>query len=278
MEVHMILAEHLATAIDELHLANRPIVLHASLRSFGASIDGGADTLLDALLKRGCTVMAPAFTEPQFGLPAPADMRPARNGIDYTAQPAGTALPEGPPYSVDCGQINPQLGVFPAALIGRVDAVRGRHPLNSFAAVGPQAAQLVDTQSPDDVYAPIRELADRDGAILLVGVGLNRMTALHLAEQRSGRRLFRRWARDEDGEVRMVEVGSCSEGFPQLEPVLSPLARTAIVGASRWCAYRARQVLSAATAAIAAHQDITRCPDPDCVLCPAAIAGGPAAP
>lgn len=274
----MILAEHLITAIDDLHLADRPVMLHTSLRSFGTAIDGGADALLDALLKRGCTAMAPAFTEPQFGLPAPTDMRPACNGLDYTALPSGIALPEGPAYSVDCGLINPHLGVFPAVLIGRVGAVRGRHPLNSFAAIGPQAAELVDTQSPNDVYGPIRELADRDGAILLVGVSLNRMTALHLAEQRSGRRLFRRWARDEDGMVRMVEVGSCSEGFPQLEPVLNPLARTAIVGASRWRAYPAQQLLADATAAIAAHQDITRCPNAGCVLCRDAIAGGPAAP
>lgn len=274
----MILAEHLITAIDDLRLTDRPVMLHTSLRSFGTAIDGGADTLLDTLLKRGCTVMAPAFTEPQFGLPAPADMRPARNGLDYADLSSGTALPEAPPYSVDCGLINLRLGVFPEVLIGRVGAVRGRHPLNSFAAVGPQAAELVDAQSPDDVYGPIRELADRDGVILLVGVNLNRMTALHLAEQRSGRRLFRRWARDEDGKVRMVEVGSCSEGFPQLEPVLSPLARTAIVGASRWRAYPTQQVLTAATAAIAANQDITRCPDTECVLCRDAIAGGPAAP
>jgi aminoglycoside 3-N-acetyltransferase len=278
MEVHMILAEHLITAIDDLHLADRPVMLHASLRSFGTAIDGGAGTLLDTLLKRGCTVMAPAFTEPQFGLPAPADMRPARNGLDYATVPSGTDLPDGPAYRVDCGLINPHLGVFPAVLIGYAGALRGEHPLNSFAAVGPQAAELIDAQSPDDVYGPIRELADRDGVILLIGVSLNRMTALHLAEQRSGRRLFRRWARDQGGEVRMVEVGSCSEGFPQLEPVLRPLAQTTIVGASHWRAYPAQQALAAATAAIAVHQDITRCPDAECVLCRDAIAGGPTAP
>lgn len=271
----MILAEHLIAAIDDLGLARRPVMLHASLRSFGAALDGGADTLLDTLLKRGCTVLAPTFTEPQFSLPAPADMRPARNGLDYAALPAAATAP-GPPYSVDCGLINPHLGVVPAVLVGRIDAVRGRHPLNSFAAVGPQATELIDVQTPDDVYAPIRELADRDGTILLVGVGLNRMTALHLAEQRSGRRLFRRWARGEDGEIRMVEVGSCSEGFPRLEPVLGPLARTTTVGASRWRAYPARQALAAATAAIAAHQDITHCADAGCLPCRDATAGGPA--
>lgn len=278
MEVRTLPAEHLIIAIDDLHLAGRPVMLHTSLRSFATPIDGGADTLLDALLKRGCTVMAPAFTEPQFGLPAPADMRPARNGLDYTAVPSPTAPTTAPIYSVDCGLINPHLGALPTVLIGRLGVVRGRHPLNSFAAIGPQAAELINTQSPDDVYGPIRELANRNGAILLVGVGLNRMTALHLAEQRSGRRLFRRWARGEDGEIRMVEVGSCSEGFPRLEPALDPLARTVTVGASLWRAYPALRTLTAATAAIAANQELTHCPDMGCVLCHDAIAGGPATP
>ena len=39
------------------------------------------------------------------------------------------------------------------------------------------------------------------------------MTAIHLAEQQSGRRLFLRWAKATDGQVSMFEVGSCSEGF-----------------------------------------------------------------
>ncbi|WP_061289594.1 AAC(3) family N-acetyltransferase [Herbidospora cretacea] len=267
----MLLAEHLGTALDSLRLEGRPVLLHTSLRSFGTTV--GADTLLDALLERGCTVMVPAFTEPQFSLPAPATMRPARNGLDYTAPPIPAS--EETAYSVDCGLINPHLGALPAVLVGRADAVRGRHPLNSFAAVGPQATELMNAQTPDDVYGPIRELAARDGTILLVGVGLNRMTALHLAEQWSGRRLFRRWARDENGEIRMVEVGSCSEGFPRLEAVLGPLARPATVAASHWRAYSAQQVLAAATAAITADQDITRCADTACLLCRDAIAGGP---
>src|SRR5580704_11500 len=68
--VTMILASHLAEAADELAPPDRPLMVHASLRSFAAPIAGGADTLLDVLLARGRTVMVPAFTEPQFGLAA----------------------------------------------------------------------------------------------------------------------------------------------------------------------------------------------------------------
>jgi hypothetical protein len=271
----MILAEHLHKAADELAPPDRPVMVHASLRSFGAPIVGGADALLDALLARNRTVLVPTFTEPQFELGAPAPLRPRRNGIDYARFPTAPNLPKGALYTVDCGLINPRLGVLPAALIHRAGVVRGAHPLNSFAAFGPLANKLISAQSPANVYGPIRELAAHDGLILLIGVGLNRMTALHLAEQQSGRRLFLRWARSTDNRVSMVEVGSCSEGFPRLEPALHPYARTAVVGSSRWRAYPAQQTLTAATAAITADQNITHCPDNDCLKCRDSIAGGP---
>jgi aminoglycoside 3-N-acetyltransferase len=270
----MILATHLATAAGELVPPDRPLMVHASLRSFVAPIAGGAGTMLDALLARGRTVMVPAFTEPQFGLTAPAALRPARNGIDYTTLPAEPP-PAGASYDAGCGLINPGLGVLPAALISRPGAVRGQHPLNSFAALGPLAGELIAAQNPADVYGPIRELAARGGLILLIGVGLNRMTALHLAEQQSGRRLLLRWARGADGGVSMFEVGSCSEGFPRLDPVLRPYARATVVGGSWWRAYPAQQTLAAAATAITEDQTITHCPRNDCLLCHDSIAGGP---
>jgi aminoglycoside N3'-acetyltransferase len=274
----LILAEQLSKAADDLVPPNRPVMLHASLRSFAAPIVGGADALLDALLARNRTVLVPTFTEPQFGLPAPATLRPMCNGIDYTTVPAAPTLPESSAYTVDCGLINPHLGVLPATLINRASAVRGAHPLNSFAALGPLADKLISVQSPADVYGPIRELAACEGLILLIGVGLNRMTALHLAEQQSGRRLFLRWARGADSQVSMFEVGSCSEGFPQLEPVLNPYARTAVVGGSRWQVYPARQTLAVATAAITADQHVTHCSDDHCLKCHDSVAGGPIGP
>ena len=274
-EQTMILAGHLAKAADELAPPDCPLMVHASLRSFAAPIAGGADTLLDVLLTRRRTVMVPAFTEPQFGLTAPAIVGPARNGIDYTTLPAAPPPPEGAPYAADCGLINPGLGVFPSVLISRAGAVRGGHPLNSFAALGPLADELIAAQNPVDVYGPIRQLAAHAGLILLIGVGLNRMTALHLAEQQSGRHLFLRWARGADGQPSMFEVGSCSEGFPQLEPALHPHVRTMVVGGSLWRAYPAKQTLAAATIAITEDQGITHCPDDDCLLCRDSIAGGP---
>ncbi|GGS21885.1 AAC(3) family N-acetyltransferase [Streptomyces aureoverticillatus] len=275
-----ITAEQLVATIDELALAQRSVMVHASLRSFGESVDGGADAVLDALLSRGCTILVPAFTAPEFAVVPPATMRPARNGIDYTALPdkVATRSETDACYTVDCRVINSRMGVLPARLLARGDVRRGLHPLNSFAAVGPKAAELVAAQTPTNVYGPVRTLADANGAILLLGVELNRMTALHLAEQSAGRRLPVRWARAADGRVIMVETGPCSKGFPRLEPWLRPLARSARVGGSRWSAYPAKETLAAAVAAMTADQTVTHCADRDCLACRDSVAGGPIGP
>src|SRR3712207_8628402 len=44
------------------------------------------------------------------------------------------------------------------------------------------------------------------------------------AERRAGRKPFRRWARDANGEPITVETGGCSRGFTNLGPTLAPLA------------------------------------------------------
>lgn len=266
-------AERLIRAIDELTPSERPVMVHASLRSFGEWIEGGAETLLDALLSGRRTVLVPSFSESHFDAVPPADMRLARNGIDYGGFTGGSR--EGPEYTVTCGLIDSSMGTLPASLMARPGARRGRHPLDSFAALGPQAAELVAGQSTTDVYAPLRALAECDGTVLLMGVGLNRMTALHLAEQESGRRLFVRWTRGKPGQVRMVETGSCSEGFPRLEPYLRPYASAGIVGRSQWTSYPAKGTIAAASAAISADPSLTHCSDEDCIRCRDSIAGGP---
>ncbi|GAA2411708.1 hypothetical protein GCM10010420_45900 [Streptomyces glaucosporus] len=269
-----ITAQHLADAVDTLVPEGGPVMVHSSLRSFGEPVPGGADAVLDALLSRGRTVLVPSFSHSHCGVWAPAGMRPERNGVLYSDDPGGP-VPSGVPYTTDCGLIDAGMGVLPAALIARGDAHRGDHPVGSFAAVGPLAAELTGAQSPADVYAPLRALAERDGTVLLLGVGLNRMTSLHLAEQMAGRRLFLRCGRLADGRTALVEAGGCSEGFPRLEPVLRPYARTASVGASRWTAHSVARALAAASAAVAADPEATRCADPGCLRCRDAAAGGP---
>jgi aminoglycoside 3-N-acetyltransferase len=69
----------------------------------------------------------------------------------------------------------------------RPAAVRSAHPQSSFAAYGPSAASLMATHDLDchlGERSPLAALYDANASILLLGVGFDRCTALHLAEHR----------------------------------------------------------------------------------------------
>jgi aminoglycoside 3-N-acetyltransferase len=109
---------------------------------------------------------------------------------------------------------------------------------------------------------------------VLIGVGLTRMTLIHLAEKRSGRNPFPRWANGADGVPMMVEAGSCSEGFLKLEPALAPVTKERRVRDSRWQILPAKAAMNIATHAIRRNQRITHCGQ-RCDRCDDAVRGGP---
>jgi aminoglycoside 3-N-acetyltransferase len=261
--------EALRAGIRELGLAEQTVCVHSSLRSFG-SVEGGPDAVVDAFLAEGCTLVVPTFSGTIFGLAPVEGMRAERNGKDYDLEHPSPGA--GRVFTPESNEVGSSMGAIPVAVLARPGRVRGANPLSSFTAVGPRADPVAE-QRPLDVYAPLRILAARDGYVLLIGVGLDRMTLLHAAEERAGRALFRRWANGPDGRPMEVEIGGDSAGFPKLEPVLAPLARETRVGESRWRAFPARATLAAAADAIRADPAITHC-DADCLLCDDAVAGG----
>jgi aminoglycoside 3-N-acetyltransferase len=240
-------------------------------------VDGGALALLEGLLLERCTVVVPTFTY-FFEIGPPPGPQPIRNGYDPTEtvstmpgpkwifNPAGTELS------------GVYMGAVPAAVLAHPDHTRGNHPLNSFSAVGPLALQMVGSQTPKNVYAPLLALAEAGGSVVLMGVGLERMTLLHLAEQQAGRNLFIRWANGPDGQPVAVRVGSCSDGFGRFASVLAPIKRTRQVGQSAWQVYPARAVVDLTRAAILQNPQITHCADPTCRRCDDAVQGGPLLP
>lgn len=247
---------------------------HSSLRSFGR-VEGGAPTVVQAFIDEGCTLLVPTFSS-AFEITPPAHLRFERNGWDYELPHASTRERTEEIYTNDSTEIDRgDMGAIPAAVVSWPGRVRGRHPTDSFSAVGERAPELVSGQSASDVYAPLKALAYEGGYVLLMGVGLERMTLLHLAEKESGRELFRRWAKDEQGRPSVVEAGGCSEGFGRLEPYLSSITRTAVVGQSSWKILPAADTVALAAAAIRARPQITHCGVADCERCKDAVAGGP---
>lgn len=260
--------EDIRNATKAAGLSGLPLCVHSSLRSFG-EVDGGARTIIDGLLAEGCTVVVPTFVD-EFEIFPPPELQLERNGWDYRND-YGLPAVTGESYTPASNAVNQWMGAIPKAVLSMPERVRGNHPLNPFAAVGPLAGELILGQAGDDVYAPLEAMERLGGSVVLMGVGLDRMTAIHLAEQRAGRRLFRRWANGPVG----VDIGSCSNGFPNLYAALHPLEQVALVGASRWRIYPLLETVDLARRVIMDDPEITRCANPDCPVCPDAIAGGP---
>ncbi len=246
--------------------------LHSSLSSFG-HVSGGPATVVDAFLDDGGTLLVPTFSWEAYAVtPPPPGLRPARNGTDYDALPTKDTLRVFSPTDDD---VDTAMGAIPAEVLKRHGRRRGSHPLCSFAAVGPDASPLVEPQTPTEVFAPLEVLARHGGYVVLAGVGLDRMTLLHQAEQVAGRTLFRRWARVVGGDVSMVSVGGCSDGFGRLDGELRSIEKRVRVGRSTWRIFPARAAVEVAAAAIERDPTMTSCGAPGCQRCTDAVVGGP---
>lgn len=269
----MVTQEDIQNALRTLGLSDLPVGVHASLSSFGC-VEGGATTVKKGFLAEGNTLLVPTFSY-QFAVPPPDQRWPERNGWDYesyvqSANGAGRIFtPESNELALE------EMGAIPAAVLADRARVRGYQPLSSFTAIGPQARKLIKNQSPMDVFAPLNALADAGGWILLIGVGLDKLTLIHAAEEIANRQPFIRWANALDGEKQMVRLGGCANGFPRLSEVLDPLVKVCRVGESTWKAYPAKKTLAVAAQEIRRNPQITHCANANCQRCHDAILGGP---
>lgn len=262
----------LQNAIRILGLPGQAVCVHSSLRSFGRVV-GGAQTVVQAFLDEGCTLLVPTFSY-TFAIAPPPELQVRRNGWDYNYF-YGPRAEHGEIYTPATLELDDDMGAIPAAVLHHPAHLRGDHALNSFSAVGPLAEELIAGQRALDVYAPLRVLAAASGYVLLMGVALDKMTLLHHAEQVAGRMPFRRWANDRQGQPQMVEAGSCSDGFGQFAPILAAWQRDLVVGKSLWHLFPAPQTLQAAAEAIRANPQLTYCGRADCERCHDAMLGGP---
>ncbi|MDP9176764.1 MAG: AAC(3) family N-acetyltransferase [Gemmatimonadota bacterium] len=260
-------------ALQSVGLSGRPLCVHSSLRSFG-NVEGGAPTAVQSLLAEGCTILVPTFSSTAYEVwPDPPDTI-ERNGVPRNSQRRVPARAGGA-FSPDVNDSDGEMGAIPAAVLAMPERVRGNHPLDSFSAVGPLAHELVDAQSWSSVFAPLEALIAAEGAVVLMGVGLDRLTLLHLAEYRAGRSPFVRWATRADGSIMRVRLGGCSDGFPRLAPALAAVTEQKRVGDSRWSVLPAAEAVEIATEAIRANPEITHCANPACDRCNDAVLGGP---
>ena len=146
--------------------------VHSSLRSFGY-VDGGADAVIDALLetfgKEGTIVM------PTHSANLSKDQRTPEEialGVSWLLKIL--------PYDPEKTRVT--TGIIPETFRKRHGVIRSRHPDQSIAAKGPKAKEITGAGDGRSL-AGWKVLCELDGYILLIGVGLERCTAMHLAEK-----------------------------------------------------------------------------------------------
>jgi len=140
------------------------VLVHSSLSSLGY-VEGGADTVIDALLEAvgaDGTVLVPTLTGSEV-LDA---------GHPPVYDPVGTPC---------------WTGRIPETFRQRPDAVRSLHPTHSVAAIGARARELTagheHSLTPCGPDSPYGRLAHSGGYILLLGVGHEVNTTYHLVEE-----------------------------------------------------------------------------------------------
>ena len=138
--------------------------VHSSLSSFGY-VEGGADTVVDALLETvGAegNIVAPTYSN---------------NNEDIERTPEEIELGVTWKYRVlpyDPKRDSCWTGAIPDTFWRRAEAFRGSNPTHSLAAIGPRAKELCQGWN---------KLLDIDGYILLLGVTLGCCSSMHLAEE-----------------------------------------------------------------------------------------------
>ncbi|MGP3928525.1 aminoglycoside N(3)-acetyltransferase [Nonomuraea sp. KM88] len=180
------------------------LLVHSSLRSIG-HVEGGAGAVVSALrgaLGPGGTLVVPTGTSANSDTSA-----------HHRATIAGMSPDEVAAYRARMPPYDP--ATTPTDAMGRIpehvrtlrEALRSAHPQTSFAAVGPQAGEIIDGHARDCLLgerSPLARLYDTGATVLLLGVGYDRCTAFHLAEYRYTRRPPRRTYRAvvDDGDGR----------------------------------------------------------------------------
>lgn len=264
--------EAIASGLARLGLDKRSsVVVHASLRSFG-HVDGGAGTVVAALRRVCGTVLMMAGSGDLTRVLAPPGLVRPNNAYWNAAswQEFDDLVQAATPYWPDL-PVSPWLGAVAEALRTTPGAMRGPHPLISFAAVGERATDLIGHERLDFPLGSLDRLAELDGEVLLLGVGHSSNTTIHLAEQRLGMGRFYRYARDGSGLwLELPNVSGESHRFDRIEPLLAERTTETMIGQCRARRIRVRDILDVATQVIVADPTALLCDDPGC-RCGAAL-------
>ena len=183
MERKIVLKQDIMEALNEVGIEHgQNIMVHTSLSSLGF-VCGGAQMVIEALLE--CvgtegTVMMPTQSwknlDPEAGV--------------HWEEPKEwwqTIRDNWPAYDKDITPTN-TMGAVAEMFRQWPGTLRSDHPARSVAAHGKNARYLTENHDLSNIFgegSPIGKLYEMDGYVLLIGVGYDKNTSLHLADVRA---------------------------------------------------------------------------------------------
>jgi aminoglycoside 3-N-acetyltransferase len=268
----MLLQGELERSLKELGLGDGMDVLaHVSMRSIGP-IEGGADTLIAAIMNTvgpQATLIAPTFT-PQLRDPAEWRFPPE---LPEQLEQMRNATSRFDPVTTPAGQ--PSAGVFAEQLRLLPGSCRSNHPTHSFAAFGRSAQQYTDGTPyhfPLGSESVPARLHNKDGRVLLIGVTMDVNISLHLAEVWANVPYIHRSARIKNsaGEYSVMRGSvECQDGFWKIEPLLrqARLIKRGTIGNATALLMRQTEQISMAIAMLQGKSDSLLCDSEECRFC-----------
>jgi aminoglycoside 3-N-acetyltransferase len=214
----------LLLGLRDLRLGEAPVIVHASLKSFG-QVEDGAQTVVSALAAVFPTVLVPTFTYKTMLTPLAG---PENNAITYGSGESQNRMAE---FFTPRMPADPLMGIIPETFRKHPRAKRSSHPILSFAGIN--AGKLLEAQWLEDPLGPLGVLEKQGGWVLLLGVNHTVNTSIHYAEKLAGRRQFVRWALTPKGVVECPGFPGCSAGFQAIAPEMEKFARKVQIGKAK---------------------------------------------
>lgn len=183
MEGKMVLKQDILEALEQVGVCKGQVLMvHTSLSSLGY-VCGGAQVVIEALLEavgREGTIMMPTQSW--------KNLDPA-TGVHWEVSESCWPLirENWPAYDKNITPTN-TMGAVAEMFRQWPGTVRSDHPARSVAAWGKEAAWLTADHDLSNIFgdgSPVGKLYELDGLVLLMGVGYDKNTSLHLADVRA---------------------------------------------------------------------------------------------
>lgn len=244
----MVTKSNIETGLKDLGLKRGDVVVvHSSLSCFG-EVEGGAETVVDALLAvigdEG-TLVVPTF-----------NFNP------------GVFDPKETPSIV---------GKITEAVRNRWNAVRSLHPTHSVAAIGFLAEAIIEGHEKADPFgrgSALFKVLQANGKILQLGTTHTSNSMIHVAEEIAGVPYLERQRRvgikTAQGKViyKWVRRPGCSHGFDALDDEIDPdVISQSFIGDCTARLMSARAIVDAAVELLKFDPEALLCDQPDCASC-----------